>query len=159
MGGLVALLLASERLADGLVVVGVPLRLRGAVPWLVPALKRLVPVVDKKGGSDILDEAARRRHPSYPRMPLQAVHELTKLQRVVRGRLPQVAAPILVAHGARDRTADPRDARALYDRVSSPERRLLLLPDSAHVVPVDREGPALARAAAEFLLSACRRQR
>ncbi len=92
-------------------------------------------------------------------MPLHAVHELTKLQRVVRRRLPQIVAPILVAHGARDRTADPRDARALYERVSSPERRLLVLPNAAHVVPVDRAGPELARAAAEFLLSSCRRQR
>jgi carboxylesterase len=151
MGGLIALLLASERLVDALVVVGVPLRLPMPLPWVVPFAKRVVPFVGKDGGSDIQDDAARARHPSYDRMPLHAVHELTKLQQVVRGRLRQIAAPILVAHGALDRTADPRDATRIYQGVASPERELLLLSASGHVVPVDRDGAQLARAAGSFL--------
>lgn len=152
MGGLISLLLGSERLVDGLVVVGVPLRLPRPIQWLVPFAKRFKPFLPKDGGSDIQDAAARARHPSYPSMPLHAVHELTKLQRVVRGRLRQITAPILIAHGALDRTANPRDATQIYAGVESTERELLLLPASGHVVPVDRDGPRLARAAAAFLL-------
>jgi len=146
MGGLLSLLLASERLVDALVVVGVPLRLAAPIPWVVPYLKHRVPFLQKRAGSDIQDDAARARHPSYDRM-----HELTKLQKVVRGRLRQITAPILVAHGSLDRTANPRDAQRIFDTVASSQRELLWLRASGHVVPVDRDGPQLARAAAAFL--------
>lgn len=151
LGGLVSLLLASERAVDALVVVGVPLRLPLPIPWVVPLAKRLVRFAAKDGGSDIQDPAARARHPSYPSMPLHSVHELTRLQPVVRRRLRQIAAPILVAHGALDQTADPADAGRIYEAVASRERELLLLPSSGHVVPVDWDGPELARQAAAFL--------
>jgi carboxylesterase len=151
MGGLLSLLLASERLVDALVVVGVPLWLPAPIPWLVPYVKHRVPFLRKNAGSDIQDDAARARHPSYDRMPLHAVHELIKLQAVVRRRLRQINAPILVAHGRLDRTANPRDAQRIFDTVASSERELLWLAGSGHVVPVDRDGPQLARAAAAFL--------
>lgn len=151
MGGLISLLLASERLVDALVVVGVPLWLPASIRWSLPLVKRFVPFVGKGAGSDIQDPAARARHPSYARMPLHAVHELVGLQGVVRGRLRQVSAPILVAHGALDRTADAGDAERILHGVASRERELLRLEASGHVVPVDKDGPALARAAAAFL--------
>jgi len=150
MGGLLGLALAAEGALDGLAVVGTPLRLRAPLALLVPLLKHLFPYVRKAGGSDIQDEAARARHPSYTAMPLESVHQLLRLQRSVRGLLDRVRAPILVAHGARDRTARPADARRILDRVASRERELLLLAESGHVVPVDRDGPVLANAVAEF---------
>jgi carboxylesterase len=151
MGGLVSLYLAAEEEVDALVVVGTPLRL---APWmrvLIPAVKHVYRFAPKRTGSDILDEAARLRHPSYEVMPLAGVHEVLRLQRRVRRALPKVTAPILVAHGAHDVTANPANAREIYRRVTSRERELLILEDSAHVVPVDRDGPRLARAAADFL--------
>lgn len=151
LGGLVVLALAAEGAMDALVVVGVPLRLRLPVALLVPALRRVAPFPPKRGGSDIRDAEARRRHPSYDVMPLAAVRELQRLQRRVRASLGRVQVPALVAHGAHDRTARPADARTLHARIASPDRQLLVLPDSGHVVPVDRDGPRLARAAADFL--------
>ena len=152
LGGLLALAVASEGSVDGLVVVGTPLRLRGALAAWVPLAKHLVPYVRKPGGSDIQDEAARRRHPSYPVMPLRSVHELMRLQRRVRAALGRVRAPIFVAHGAQDRTAHPDDAQEIVESVSSPEREHLLLASSGHIVPVDRDGARLAAAAATFLV-------
>ncbi len=150
LGGLLGLALAAEGSLDGLAVVGTPLRLRPPLPLLVPLLRHLVPTVRKTGGSDIRDDAARARHPSYTAMPLESVYQLLRLQRSVRDRLDRVQVPILVAHGALDRTARPQDARRIVDRVASRERELLLLAESGHVVPVDRDGPALASAVAEF---------
>jgi carboxylesterase len=151
MGGLVALDLAADEPVDALVAIGTPLRLRHPLAWLIPLAKHLRPMQRKPWGSDIRDAAARERHPSYDVMPLHAVHELQRLQRRVRGRLPRVTAPILVAHGALDRTAQPGDARTIHARVSSPIRELMFFEASAHVVPVDFDGPRLAEAIGKFL--------
>jgi carboxylesterase len=151
MGGLVSLALAAEQRVDAVVVVGVPLRIRALAVRLVPVAKHFVRFLPKGGGSDIRDPAARARHPSYDRMPLAAVHELLRLQRRVRAALPRVEAPLLVAHGAHDRTAHPDDAREILARVASPEREHLVLEASGHVASVDHDGPRLAAAAAAFL--------
>lgn len=152
MGGLLALDLAAEALVDALAVVGTPLRLPAPVRVAVPLLWRFRPYVPKRGGSDIVDAAARARHPSMNVMPLRAVHELLRLQRTVVRALPRVRAPILVAHGARDRTANPADAQAILRGVGSSEREWLECTGSGHVVPVDVDGPLLAEAAATFFL-------
>ena len=74
-----------------------------------------------------------------------------RLQRLVRGTLASVRAPILAAHGARDRTANPADVDRILAAVSSPVRRRLLLENSAHIATVDYDGEALCREASEFL--------
>ncbi len=151
LGGLLALLAASDGRLDGLVVIGTPLRLRSPLAPLVPVVKHFVRLLEKREGSDIRDEEARRRHPNYSQMPLSSVHELMRLQRRVRGRLQRIRVPILVAHGAQDRTAHPDDARAIVAAVSSRQCEHRVFESSGHIVTVDRDGPELARAAAEFL--------
>jgi carboxylesterase len=148
LGGLLALALAAEERVDALAVVGTPLRLRIPLLPLLPAVRRVVPFVRKATGSDIRDPEARARHPSYDRMPLASVEQLRALQAAVRRRLSRVRAPILVAHGLLDATAHPDDASAIAAGVGSEEREILWLESSAHVVPVDRDGPRLAAAIA-----------
>jgi carboxylesterase len=149
LGGLLALALAAEEPVDALAVIGTPMQLRFPIPQLAPLLRRALPYVRKRG-SDIRDPAARARHPSYDVMPVHAVYQLTRLQRHVRDALPSIDAPILVAHGAHDATANPADARLIEAGVSSETRELLLLENSAHIVPVDHDGPALAEAVSAF---------
>jgi carboxylesterase len=151
MGGLLSLALAAEEPIDAAVVVGVPLRFSRPFSALVPLLSLFLPYARKRGGSDIREPGARGRHPSYDVMPLASVHELIRLQRLVRGRLSRVNAPILIAHGVHDRTARPSDARSIHAGVGSAERQLLMLEASGHVATVDHDGALLARAAAEFL--------
>lgn len=151
LGGLISLALAAEEAVHGLVVVGTPLHMRRTLSLLVRVFRYIQPFPRKHRGSDIRDAPARLRHPGYDVMPLASVQQLQRLQRRVRAALPRVTAPILVAHGARDRTADPADARTILERVGSEERELLMLPRSGHVVPVDHDGPQLGHAVAAFL--------
>jgi len=152
MGGLLALALAAEQLVDALAVVGTPLRLPAPVRFGVPLLWRIRPYLAKRGGSDIADAAARARHPSMSVMPLRAVRELLRLQRAIVPALPRVRAPILVAHGVHDRTANPADAQVILRTVGSSEREWIECAASGHVVPVDFDGPLLARAISSFFL-------
>jgi esterase/lipase len=109
------------------------------------------PTVPKRRGSDIRDAVARARHPSMTALPMASVHHLMLMQRRVRASLSRVRAPILVAHGLLDASVAPADARQIAAEVSSPERELIFLPNSGHVVPVDHDGPELARAVVDFL--------
>lgn len=150
MGGLVSLRLAQTEAVAGLVVVGTPLALPRAITWLAPLVRPFWPY-RRKRGSDIQDPEARARHPGLEAMPLAAVVELTKLQTIVAGALDRIEAPILVSHGRLDRTARPSDASRIHDAVGSRERELFYLERSGHVATVDYDGPALARAAADFI--------
>ena len=151
LGGLLSLWLAARVEVDALVVIAAPLHLRTRLASLVPIAKRVWPVMPKRRGSDIRDAIARARHPSMAALPMASVHHLMVLQRRVRASLARVRAPILVAHGLLDASVDPADARQIAGEVSSPERELLFLPNSGHVVPVDHDGPELARATVDFL--------
>lgn len=151
LGGVLALALAQEEPVDALVVVGTPLALRQPIPLLIPLLKHVMPFHRKRNGSDIRDDEARSRHPSYDRMPLASVHELVLLQREVRSRLSEVRSPILVAHGAHDATANPRDAARIHGAVGSEHKELHVFEQSGHIVPVDHDAAALAEAVVSFL--------
>ena len=150
MGGLLCLRLAQTLRVDALVVVGTPLVLAPPIPQLLPLLRRLMRF-RKKGASDIQDPEARARQPGQRLMPLDAVAELIALQGEVISQLAAISAPILVAHGEKDRTARPRDARRIHAEVGSRDKKLCMFERSGHVVSVDYDGPALARAAADFL--------
>lgn len=150
MGGLVTLALAAENLADAVAVIGTPLRFGASIRLGIPLVKYIVPYRNNAGGSDIQNEAARSRHPSLDAIPLASVHELIKMQRVVRPRLQKITAPIFVGHGALDRTANPRDARLIFGEVNASERVLHICDRSGHVVSVDHDGPVIASAIADF---------
>ena len=151
MGGLVSLLLASRTPVTAVVTVGVPLRLKAPPRWLVRGIAAVWPYLAKRGGSDIREPAARARHPSLAVMPVRSVAELMRLQERVREALVGVRAPLFVAHGALDRTADPADAREIHDGVGSTEKRLRVYARSGHIATVDYDGPQLASDAAEFV--------
>ena len=150
MGGLLSLRLAATESVDALVVIGTPLAFRPPIPQLLPFVRRIMRF-RKKNGSDIQDPVARATHPSLAAMPMDSVAELIALQAEVIPDLGRIEAPILVAHGKLDRTARPRDAVRIHAEVSSREKELFLLERSGHIATVDYDGPALARAAADFL--------
>ena len=151
LGGLLCLRTAQLDPVDGLVSIGAPLDLGAPLRLGVPFIKHVYPMMSKRRGSDIRDPAARARHPGYKLMPLAAVEQLIRLQGEVIAHLHELSAPTLVAHGAHDRTANPRDAQRIHDAISSELKELLILPDSGHVVPVDHDWETLAERASTFL--------
>jgi carboxylesterase len=151
MGGLVTLALSAENLADAVAVMGTPLHLDYKLRFFIPLLKHLTPYRKNTGPKDIQNEAAAARHPSLGTIPLASIHEIAKIQKIVRRGLPKITAPIFVGHGALDRTAKPKDAREIFGEVNASERALHICARSGHVVSVDHDGPAVSQAIAEFL--------
>lgn len=154
LGGLLSLDLAVDGLVDAVVSVAAPIALPPPIPQLIPVLRRFVSYTPKRTGSDIRDPQARAVHPSSDAMPLPAVHELVRLQASLRPRLGELRVPALIAHGRHDRTARPSDAQRIFDALGSPQKELLWLARSGHVVPVDYDRAQLAAASADFLLGA-----
>ncbi len=105
--------------------------LLGRVPWLRD-------VILKKGSSDVSDPAMRRARVGLTGFPLCAVAELERLSARVDEALPSIGAPTLVVAGARDHTVTMRGVQRIVRRVGA-GAELVVLPRSAHLVPIDVE--------------------
>lgn len=146
MGGLLALLLASEHPIEltGLVLLApaleahpsgqLALRLAGV------GLERFTDEIPKGSvGGDIEDAGARARNPSYPTLPVGGMRELERLRRRVSRSLGRVRTPLCILHGARDRTIHPSSSSLVARRVRAPLVERHLLPASRHVIGLDVE--------------------
>jgi esterase/lipase len=75
---------------------------------------------------------------SYGLRPTRSINELRRLCAVVRDQLAEIRAPVLVLHGERDRTIDPRCAYEISRRlIGSAAVQLQMLPRSGHAISVD----------------------
>jgi carboxylesterase len=92
-----------------------------------------------------LPERVNELH-SYGRRSTSSIHELTRLLHHVRRDLPMVRQPVLLLHGGRDRTVDPRNAADIARRlVCSREVEVGVYPRSGHAMSVDIDRDELER--------------
>ena len=139
MGGAIALHMAATDGPDAVLSFATPVRLRPLVHRLARAARSIVPyapVVMRIGprSPDVLSFRA-----AYPRIPLGVMGELADLLDQTREMLPQVRAPVLVAQGRWDWAIPADSAEVIYSHVASPVRRLVWLPNSGHLVTLDRD--------------------
>ena len=173
MGALLALKLAAERPQQvaGVGVYGATFRYDG---WSIPRLARLsflLPLLKKLGIGrgrsfmeqppyGIRDERLRAQISAamlggdsaaagLPGNPWHSLADMYELAADVRGRLPQVTAPCLVAHASEDDVASLKNAQLVLREVSAPTE-LLLLKDSYHMITIDRERRTLIERSAAF---------
>jgi carboxylesterase len=158
MGALLSLVLAGrypERIR-GLALIAPAVRFQGpamkllratrAVPWL----EWVMPWVTKRR-TDIEDPAAAAQAPIIPRFPAARLRDLWTLQDHARQAVPRVKAPTLIAVARHDHVVDPRAGLALAARLSAaPTVRTLQLERGFHVIPRDRDGPALVKEVSAF---------
>lgn len=82
--------------------------------------------------------------------PGRSLHELMKLIRNVKKRLPEIGVPALVLQASEDDVSSPRNAGYLARRLGGPVE-LHLLHDSYHMITVDRERDTVADLSVAFL--------
>jgi esterase/lipase len=146
MGGLIALMLASRRHVDGLVVVSAPLRIRDPrAPFLplIALVRKYEPPAPPASPAEMGVE--ERRTVSYSQKPVACIQSLIRLMQAVKAETPHIEAPLLAAYGAHDRTAPPEDGQWIIDHAgrgagtdagrdaaSGALRRLVVLESSDH---------------------------
>ena len=145
MGGAMALHLAANDLRIRAVAsLATPLWLSGVLHHFLPVIVHGVRWHYPGGDVDLWNPDAVNELYSYGRRPTRSIRELKRLLRTVRNELAQVRAPVLIVHGARDRTADPRSAGELEERlVCSARVEKHILPRSGHAISVDVDRDAV----------------
>ncbi len=150
MGGTLVLRLAEERgdQVAGIVLVNPSLLTKDRRFVALPVLRHACPSLPGIG-SDIKkpgqDEVA------YDRIPLQALHSLTRLWRVTRRDLARVAQTLLIFRSLVDHVVEPDSAALLRRTVSSTDVEERLLPDSYHVATLDNDAPSIFEGTVDFV--------
>jgi carboxylesterase len=139
MGGALALHLAAHDLrVRAVATLAAPIWLSGPLPPLLPVLKRVVRWHRTGDDVDLWNPDAVEELYSYGRRPTKSIDELRRLCATVRDELAAIRAPVLVMHGERDRSIDPRCGREIARRlVGSEAVELEMLPRSGHAISVD----------------------
>ena len=137
MGAIFALLLSVEAEVTCVVSLGAPLiiaREQGIehLPTRAASVGRFVPKARRK-----LANVPQGANNTYRRMPLVSIHELLDVVAILCRQIGRVTAPLLIVHGERDHTADPKSADYLYENVRSPHCEKFILPDAGHLLPLD----------------------
>ncbi len=141
MGAALALRLAQlHRDVAGIVLVNPFLALRGWQSAVLPVLRWVVPSFP-----GVINDIARQGQDEigYTRVPLQALHSVTRLWDLVVPALPTTTQPLLVFRSATDHVLGPDGARLLLDRVGSADVEEVVLADSYHVATLDHDAPVI----------------
>jgi carboxylesterase len=160
LGGLLAVSLAKRqpRIVSAIAVMSAPLRLRPLEVAAVRAWARLplalrngpLGLLPKSRGFDVLDPEMALRNPSHVALPLEGVVSLIELGEQVRRDLPEVMAPTLVMHGARDRTVPLEDSLELAGTIGATEIERVWLQKSGHLIGIDVERRTVIEAVVRF---------
>jgi carboxylesterase len=155
MGGVLTLATASYLPARGLVAMSTPYalppdpRLRH-IEWISKAVP-FMPKGSEEPGSGWFDKEAWKDHVSYPQNPLHAIGELNKLLSVMHTALPQIQKPVLLIHSRDDNYVVKDSMQQIYDHLGTPDKQMLWIEGSGHVITRDAQRQTVFKAAADFV--------
>ena len=151
MGSLLAIYLAGHNALPGAILYSPAVKVANRLIHLAPILKYLVPKKPKSKRSDLTDPEAEKRKWSYDAFPSFAAHELLKLMCRAHRLLPQVTCPLLIIHSTGDETIQASAAEFTCKRAGSPDKQLITLHNSGHVITVDSEWRRVAEETYRFI--------
>lgn len=139
-GGVLSLSMANELEASGVVAMATPYDL----PPVVRRLRPLIPLISKfwryrrpSEASDWRDKAAEALNIHYPVQPIRAVAELYDQILVMRSRLKNLHAPVLLIYALGDRSVPVAHAGLIQHELASQQAQLHLIDNSGHSLPRD----------------------
>jgi carboxylesterase len=157
MGGALALILAERMAAKGVVAMATPFDL--GRDWRLKATNLLAlfwPYASKRKappGAGWYDQEASKEYISYPSNPIRSVGELNRLLVGMRAELPLVQVPVLLIQSRQDAYPIPESMPRIYASLGSPNKRMLWVEDSGHVITLDAQRVTVFKAAGDFIAS------
>ena len=158
LGSLVALELASRK-PEGLI----GLVLLGNAVTLTAPVRAALGFVDRRGwklpdwyllklwSADVSDREQKKRIASYDRDPLRAALEVYRAGRRVEPRLSLITCPTLIIHGGKDRVCPPSNARLVAEAIGTRDVKIVMHPNSAHLIAADVDRDAVAEEVSRFV--------
>lgn len=156
LGGLLALMLASEYPVKKLALLATPVFLSGILAkYVLPvvahsSLINVYPYQKKWAGAAINDPVAREEFKSYTKMPIKSIMAIVDLQKEVALRLPKITPPVLILHSPHDTTAPYANMDYLKQHLGSKEIKTVTLEKSDHVLTMDYEKEQVAQEVVSF---------
>lgn len=153
LGGVLALLFASEFPVAGVVAMSAPHHLPRdfRIPLIKPLsfFKRSIP----KGESNWYDPAAAVDHVCYTADPSRSYAELRDVIVEMQGTLQKVTAPTLLVYSKNDSTvqAEERHAESILAELGSPDKQLIWVENSEHVIVRDAARQEVFQAVGDFV--------
>ena len=151
MGGLLSLYLAARyRDICGVILYAPAIKIKNI--WqacLLAPFKKIMPKKYLKDENGAVQDALPWQ--GYNVLPIPAVCQLSKLQKVVRSELPAVTQPTLIFQGKKDTTIDPDGANEIYSAISSVDKELILLENSGHCVVLDVDLEQIQKLTLDFI--------
>lgn len=145
LGGILTLRLAEE-FADevsAIACLATPLYLESWVRFVVLLVARTplgwVYRYQKKSDIDIKDQSAKQNIWHINEMPINCIHSLTRLQKIVRRDLKKITCPTLLLHSRYDSTAPYSSMSDIASGISSKNTETVTLENSYHLITLDFE--------------------
>ena len=155
MGGVLSLLMSTKLDVRGVVAMSTPFDLPEPHPaWQIQLFSYFKSYVRKtKGvpGEGWFDKDAYAGHISYPLNPIRSAAELAKLIGKMHAALPDIRVPVFLIHSKDDKYVPPDSMPRIYERVGAPQKEMLWVTGSGHVVTRDAAREEVFSAAAKFI--------
>jgi carboxylesterase len=158
-GCLLALKLALEQSVTELTLLSPYLRVRPRWYYLLPpeaylfSLGYLIRDVPRLSLPirDRTMRAAAEAAAYFQTFNLAAVRSAIELIDQLKPQLPNLQTPTLIVQSRQDSVVDPKGAQFLYDQLGSPQKSLVWLETSDHIIPLDEERQQIFDRTLEFL--------
>jgi carboxylesterase len=159
LGGALALLLAARGRVSGALAMSTPYRIPPypalyALDWMSGIsqhVAKLIPFIPKPPPLDYKDPEAARAHQAYRVYPMACVAEASKLLAEMRQELQNISVPVLLLHARDDRGVPSANARRIYQRLGTIEKRLDWIENSGHVMTLEPSKQIVFQQARDFV--------
>lgn len=99
----------------------------------------------------IIQKLTSKNNVALDHYPMNAIYELLRLSKLTRKYLRKITSPVLLIHSKHDDLTSVKSAELVFEKISSSQKKLIILQNSYHLVIHDNEREDVFKASAEFL--------
>ncbi len=145
MGGSLALHLAAHYQIEGVIALAPGLILKDKKAGLIKYVTPFMKMKKKSGPRADINTDEKDKTVNYDKIPLKPTLELLKLFNHLEMDLPEIYAPLFLAHSQNDHVVAFESSEIIYKKVSSKNKQFLRLKESFHILTLDVEKEILFR--------------